>query len=565
MFRTMKLATKISGLLAAALFVSAGVGFSFLRTRMNRQVEAAFIVRLREADAMASIAWSHVSPSQQNYSPAHQPGQPKQAPVLFASNLMRDYAQSQGMIFSIASLQPRNPQYAPDDFQREALLAFAANSGINEYFRREASGVHGVMRYAQPVRLANDCLVCHGQPAGATDPFGYAKEGMRAGDLRGVFVVTAPTDSLEQAAKANSRMLLLCFAGILVAGAAATFYVIGRWIVKPISRTTQLAAHMAANKLTGDDIPVHSADELGEAATSLNRLKSSLQALVESIADHSRRVDEANEELSATSHQISANSEETLAQANVVSQAAEQVSQNLQTLSTGAEQMTATIQSIASNAHEAATIASNAVQTAHAANSTVGKLGESSAEIGEVIKVITSIAQQTNLLALNATIEAARAGEAGKGFAVVATEVKELAKQTAKATEDISRKITTIQTDTKGAVEAIASIGAVINQVNDISGTIATAVEQQSATTNEMMRNVSQAATGSGEITRNIAAVAEAARGTSSSAQQSQGAANELAIIAGQLGKLVEQFQLRPGGREADSMSKPPKSLATHA
>ena len=156
----------------------------------------------------------------------------------------------------------------------------------------------------------------------------------------------------------------------------------------------------------------------------------------------------------------------------------------------------------------------------------------SSAEIGEVIKVITSIAQQTNLLALNATIEAARAGEAGKGFAVVANEVKELAKQTAKATEDISRKITAIQTDTQGAVEAIGTISGVINQISDISGTIATAVEEQSATTNEMTRNVADAAKGSGEITHNIAGVAEAAQGTSPSAQESQKAANHLAEMA---------------------------------
>jgi methyl-accepting chemotaxis protein len=184
------------------------------------------------------------------------------------------------------------------------------------------------------------------------------------------------------------------------------------------------------------------------------------------------------------------------------------------------------------------------VQTAQAANATVAKLGASSAEIGEVIKVITSIAQQTNLLALNATIEAARAGEAGKGFAVVGNEVKELAKQTAKATEDISRKITAIQTDTQGAVEAIGTISGVISQINDISGTIATAVEEQSATTNEMTRNVADAAKGSGEITHNIEGVAEAARGTSSSAQESQKAANELAEMAVHLRGLVEQFKI---------------------
>ena len=173
----------------------------------------------------------------------------------------------------------------------------------------------------------------------------------------------------------------------------------------------------------------------------------------------------------------------------------------------------------------------------------MSKLGDSSTEIGQVIKVITSIAQQTNLLALNATIEAARAGEAGKGFAVVANEVKELAKETAKATEDISRKIEAIQSDTKAAVGAIASISEVINQVNGISNTIATAVEEQNATTNEMARNVGEAARGSGEITSNIAGVTEAAASTSRGAVDTQKAAAELSKLATSLRELVERYK----------------------
>src|SRR6266478_4203765 len=143
--------------------------------------------------------------------------------------------------------------------------------------------------------------------------------------------------------------------------------------------------------------------------------------------------------------------------------------------------MSASIKEIAKNATEAAKVATSAVKVAETTTATISKLGESSNEIGQVIKVITSIAQQTNLLALNATIEAARAGEAGKGFAVVANEVKELAKETAKATEDISRKVAAIQGDSKKSVEAIATVTTIINQINDISSTIATAVEEQSA------------------------------------------------------------------------------------
>ncbi len=206
--------------------------------------------------------------------------------------------------------------------------------------------------------------------------------------------------------------------------------------------------------------------------------------------------------------------------------------------------MTSTIQSIAANTTEAAKVASTAVNAAQAANVTVTKLGHSSAEIGVVIKDITSIAQQTNLLALNATIEAARVGESGKGFAVVANEVKELAKQTAKATEDISHKITAIQTDTKGAASAIETVSNVIHQINEISATIAAAVEEQNATTNEMIRNASEAATGAGEISTSIAGVAQAANGTSTRAQESEKAAQELSSIALQLSQLVGQFKI---------------------
>jgi methyl-accepting chemotaxis protein len=384
------------------------------------------------------------------------------------------------------------------------------------------------------------------------------------------------TDTFERLLKENQETLtaanrsLNLTLGITTLMALAVGISIAVFLSNRVSTATRALLEMteaiASGDLTRDDLKTPSADELGDLTKAINKVNSSLKTMILAISENAQHVASASEELSATSQQISANSEETSAQAGTVSQATQNVSQNLQSVSTGAEEMTSTIQSIASNAHEAATVASNAVQTAQSANATVAKLGASSAEIGEVIKVITSIAQQTNLLALNATIEAARAGEAGKGFAVVANEVKELAKQTAKATEDISRKITAIQTDTQGAVEAIGTISGVISQINDISGTIATAVEEQSATTNEMTRNVADAAKGSEEITHNIAGVAEAARGTSTSAQESQKAANELAEMAVQLRSLVGQFKIN--ANEAGSIAatpRPVKSMAARA
>ena len=275
--------------------------------------------------------------------------------------------------------------------------------------------------------------------------------------------------------------------------------------------------------------------------TARKKAEENLKVTINTVNQNAQALASSSEELTAVSQQMSSNSEETAAQSNVVAAASEQVSKNVATVATSAEEMSASAKEIAKNATEAAKVATQAVKVAGDTNKTVAKLGESSIEIGKVIKVITSIAQQTNLLALNATIEAARAGEAGKGFAVVANEVKELAKQTATATEDISGKIEAIQNDTKAAVSAIDQIGKIINQINDIQNTIASAVEEQTATTNEIARNAAEAAKGSTEISKNIASVSTAAKNTTQGANNTLTAATELAKLAADLKRVVEQ------------------------
>jgi PAS domain S-box-containing protein len=265
------------------------------------------------------------------------------------------------------------------------------------------------------------------------------------------------------------------------------------------------------------------------------------RSVVASVRENANRLNTAAEELGATANTMLSNTEDTATRANTVAAASEEVAVTVRTVASSVEEMSASIREIARSASQAADVAGHAVASAEETNQTVARLGQSSAEIGNVIKVITSIAQQTNLLALNATIEAARAGEAGKGFAVVANEVKELAKETAKATEEIGQKIESIQRNTNGAVTAIKNIADIIKRISDIQSTIASAVEEQSATTNEISRNVADVANGSTSITENIIAVAQAARSATDGVHAMQAAARGLGELAAGLEQLVTQ------------------------
>ncbi|WP_138731963.1 methyl-accepting chemotaxis protein [Modestobacter excelsi] len=343
----------------------------------------------------------------------------------------------------------------------------------------------------------------------------------------------------DEASSSITLLLVTSITAVLVAAGLALLVV--RRMVSTVRSVQSAVEAMADGDLTV--LPeVRDRDELGRMAESLAAAQTNLRSVMSSVVASSDAVAAASEELSASSAQISASAEETSAQSGVVSTAAEEVSRNVATVAAGAEQMGASIREISQNANEAARVAAQAVAEAEATTATITQLGTSSQEIGAVVKTITSIAEQTNLLALNATIEAARAGEAGKGFAVVANEVKELAQETARATEDIARRVEAIQGDTSGAVSAIGRISEIIGSINDFQLTIASAVEEQTATTNEMSRSVQEAAGGSTEIAVNITGVSTAASSTTQALGQTRQAVDELSRMASHLRTTVARF-----------------------
>jgi methyl-accepting chemotaxis protein len=338
---------------------------------------------------------------------------------------------------------------------------------------------------------------------------------------------------------ARTLILIVLVSGIGLALALGLYF--AQLIVTSLVKVRGAVAGLAAGDLTVR-ADVAGTDELGQTAADLDKATASLRELMETIGNASTTVAASAEELSVVNAQIAASSDQTASQSNVMSAATSQVSSNVNAVADGAREMNAAIGEIAQNSQEAAGVAHEAVTVVRDTATAIGRLGESSAQIESVVRLITTIANQTNLLALNASIEAARAGEAGKGFAVVANEVKDLAQATTTATADISARVNAIQSDSEGAIRAIEQIGEVIDKVNRYATIIASAVEEQNAVTAGISSSAQEASVGTNEIAANVSGVATAAEATRTGVAGSQQASAELSKMASELQSLVGRF-----------------------
>ncbi len=401
-----------------------------------------------------------------------------------------------------------------------------------------------VVRYWSPETIdAAQCGGCH--RAGGVGP---------APTDRGIVGVTEVSMNLAPLLASTRRSALR--AGAVVMGIFAVFAValggaVRSSVARPMESFVQHSRGVAGGDLTGR-LAVISKDEIGQARIALNGMLDELDHTVADVVRTGGELAGSSSDLDGLARSLRSTAGRTADEVGRISAAAEGVSSNVGAVATASQQLSASIREIARGAAEASEVAGEAVELVNRTSGSMGRLSASRDEIGRVVDVIRAIATQTNLLALNATIEAARAGESGKGFAVVAGEVKQLAQQTAAATEEIATRIGAIQEDSSMTMDAIGDVGSIVNRIHDLQNAIAAAVEQQTAVTAEIDRSASEAAGGSGEIAERLAVVAEDARSSSSDASDTEVAVKRVAAMVRDLHERLEKFRTTEGGGDGD-------------
>lgn len=503
-------------------------------------------------------------------------------PVVSAWESAMRKAKQGGYIFRVPKFEPRNPKNKPDyglDYEIEgpALKKIKAEN-LAEYYVIDKK--KNAVRFFLPVKLSENCLICHGDPRQSKtlwgrddgkDPTGGPFENWKAGEIHGAFEVIQSLDPAD--AQLRKRILaagIIVTAGILFA--VAILFFTARRITTPIKQGVKFASNLSKGDLS-KTFEVDQNDEVGELADALNDMAGGLRDIISGINKSVEQLKTSSLDLGDASSSMSSEVNNTTGLAVNVSGAAREMSDNMDSVAAAveetstnvsmvaaaAEEMSATIKEIAQNTEKSREITENAVNTAENASLKIKDLGGAAQAIGNVTTTISEISEQTNLLALNATIEAARAGEAGKGFNVVANEIKELANQTSDATMDIREKINTMQKSTDDIVVEINQVTAIINEVNEIVKAIAKAVDEQATATSEIAENVSQASMGIAEVTENVAHssqkstevakdisdVSASAENISGKSDQVRKNAENLTGIADVLAELMKRFRLK--------------------
>ncbi len=500
-------------------------------------------------------------------------------PVVCAWTVASKAAKAEHLAFRVVATQARNPDnnLQAGTFQRKMLddlMVQAGNDGST--FLSRVDPANNTLYAMRAIRLSKDCLFCHGSPGSAgdihkdgKDAVGFRMEDWKAGDFHGAFELAMPMAIVDK----NVESFLLRSLGwsfpIAILAGIFFFQLVRRQIGAPIQMLLGHFGEAAEGNLSAK-METTRGDEIGRLASGYNKFLDNLRAMIGDIARTSDTLSSSSAKLAVVAKEMSTGAKDMTEKAHTVAAAAEeasvntltvaenmeQMTGNLTSVATATEEMSATVGEIASNTEKARSISVDATEQAAALSGVMMELGRGAMEIGHVVETITSISDQTNLLALNATIEAARAGAAGKGFAVVANEIKELAKMTSKATEEIKTKIAGIQTSTENTIGDIESISSVIKQVGEIVSTIAAAIEEQSVVTRDVAANVAQASSGvnvtndnisqtaivSQAIAKDIAEVSLAIQTMSSGGEQVQLSAGELAEISERLQRLVSRF-----------------------
>ncbi|WP_457573399.1 methyl-accepting chemotaxis protein [Desulfolithobacter sp.] len=487
-------------------------------------------------------------------------------PIITAMQVAADKASEAGYTFRVPTMEPRNPDNAPSEIERQVLEEIERNN-LDQKIIIEKNQV----RYFKPVRLTKECLYCHGEPKGSLDPTGHKKEGWEVGDIHGAFEIISSLDAANRAVTRAKWTVFISTVAILSIISLIAWFILKSSVIRPLSEATNFLQKVADGDMTAT-IEAKSNDEIGAMVQNLNKMVLQLRNVIREISGTGTTLLKSSGELGLLADEFVAGAEKTAQRTRAVASAAEEMSANMSTVAaateeastnislvaTATDEMSSNINGIVDSTEKAKQITKSAVDEAGSATEKVDELGRAAMEIGKVTETITEISEQTNLLALNATIEAARAGEAGKGFAVVANEIKELAKQTAEATGEIKTRIDSIQNSTNATVRQIQQITSVINEVDEIVATIVTAVEEQSMTTNEIAENISQASIGIQEVTENVAQVSavsdevaqdinevsQASVATSQGSARMKESAAKLTGLAQQLQKMMSRFKI---------------------